>query len=135
MGFIQDSLRLARCEVLYLSDASKAPFMISYETPMTGRMGAVCYAAPLRSSRASKTTGSTHEFEVRSGPSDEAQPEFWRDPSGVFTTVVVGIDVTRGLFVGVDPGMQDPSRPAENDPRVGDGNREHPLPRMARMGA
>jgi hypothetical protein len=31
------------------------------------------------------------------------------DPFGLFTTVVAGIDATRGIFVGVDPGMQDPA--------------------------
>ena len=97
-AFVRDSLRLSGCEVLHLSDPRKTPFLISYESPMTGRTGAVCYAAPLTTPHPAKGSGSTLDFEVRSGPSDSAQPEFWKDPSGVFTTVVVGIDPTRGFF-------------------------------------
>jgi hypothetical protein len=51
-----------------------------------------------------------HRFQVKYGSDDGSLHEVWQDPFGLYTTLFVGIDPERELFVGADPVLHNPTR-------------------------
>lgn len=51
-----------------------------------------------------------HRFQVKYGGKDGELHALWQDPAGLYTTLFCGIDPERGIFVGADPFLHNPTR-------------------------
>lgn len=108
--FIHDALAAAGCRILCSSEAHLAPFRISFETPVGERMGVVAYAFLANSKVTNGRPRDEHRFQVKSGTDDKQLHAIWQDPYLVYTTLLCGIDPERGIFVGADPVLHNPTR-------------------------
>lgn len=111
IDFMLEALRGAGCRILHEPDASRAPFVITFETSTGERMGIVAYAflaneAPTKVNRPSDE----RSFQIKYGADDQQLHELWQDPLGLYTTLLVGIDPKEGFFVAADPEMHNPTR-------------------------
>lgn len=83
---------------------------ISFETPAGERMGIVAYLFRANSVETKNRPSDEHRFQVKYGSKDGRLHALWFDPFGVFTTLFLGVDPDRGIFVGADPVVHSPTR-------------------------
>lgn len=107
LEFLVDGLKAAGCTVLYTSPASKAPFLITFETPLGERQGVLAYTFFANSRLTKNRPSDEHRFQVKYGSDTRASLTVEQDPSRLFTTIFVGIDTERKVMVGADPCLHD----------------------------
>lgn len=105
-----DALKTAGCRVIRASPPDKAPFRISFVLPNGERMGIVAYAFLANTKLTKNRPDDEHRFQVKYGSKDGELHELWQDSFGLYTTVFVGINPERGLFVGADPVLHSPTK-------------------------
>lgn len=103
LAFILDALKRANCQILNHTEPDHAPFRITFEDPYGTRMGILVYAFYANSKVTKNRPQDEHRFQIKYGKKDGQLHEIWQDPFQLYTTLMVGIDTERGLFVGVDP--------------------------------
>lgn len=103
LEFILASLKQAGCRVLKASEPNQAPFRITFEDPNGQRMGVLVYAFFANSKKTKNRPDDEHRFQIKYGKKDGQEHLIWQDPFEIYTTLLVGIDLERGLFVGIDP--------------------------------
>jgi hypothetical protein len=111
IDFMESALIDAGCKLLTRSNAAQAPFVLTFESPGGERMGIVAYA--FRATRTLTRNRPTDErsFQIKYGDKQDNTPhELWVDRLGVFTTILVGIDVDEKFFVAVDPAIHNPTK-------------------------
>lgn len=110
LRWIVGALEDAGCRMLGVSEPELAPFRITFETPWAERRGIVVYAF-LANSRVTKNRPlDEHRFQLKYGPDDKQRHELWQDPFGLYTTLLIGINLERGFFVAADPAIHSPTR-------------------------
>lgn len=107
LDFVIEGLQECGCNVLYASDASHAPFFVTYETPGGEREGVLVYAFFANSRLTKNRPEDEHRFQVKYGSNAHASLSVEQDPSQLVTSIFVGIDVERGILVGADPLLHD----------------------------
>ncbi|WP_313898752.1 hypothetical protein [Methylobacterium sp. J-067] len=114
IDFMLTALEGAGCTILFKSDASKAPFVITFETSAGERMGVVAYAFRAKRTPTRNRPVDERSFQLKYGSLEEYRDAnthtLWQDPTGLYTTLLVGIDPEEGFFVGVDPEMHNPTK-------------------------
>jgi len=103
IDFIVTGLQEAGCVLLYVSDASTAPFYVTYETPSGEREGVLIYAFFANSKLTRNRPADEHRFQVKYGSDTKALLPLEQDPARLVTTIFVGIDLEQGILVGADP--------------------------------
>lgn len=103
LDFILSSLTEGGCRILNSSDPSQAPFRITFEDPSGQNFGIIVYAFLANSKVTKNRPDDEHRFQVKYGKKDGLLHEIWQDPFQLYTTLMVGVDLTRKVFVGVDP--------------------------------
>jgi hypothetical protein len=119
VDFMLDGLKAAGCRIIHAPSPTKAPFRITFEAPDGERIGIIAYAF-LANNRATKNRpGNEHRFQIKYGSkqviaapagSKPKQHELWQDPYGLYTTLLVGINPDRGIFVSADPVLHNPTK-------------------------
>lgn len=110
LDFMRGALEASGCRILKFSDPTVAPFRFTFETAEGERMGIVAYAFLANSVVTRGRPGDEHRFQVKYGPNDKKQHAIWTDPFSLYTTLFLGIDPERGIFVGADPNLHSPTR-------------------------
>lgn len=110
LRFIVKALEGSGCRVLRCSPPNAAPFKITFETSDGERLGIVVYAFFANSRLTKNRPDDEHRFQVKYGPDDKKLHEIWTDPFMLYTTLFVGIDPARGIFIGADPTLHNPTR-------------------------
>lgn len=105
-----EALELAGCRILHFSEPDRAPFRITFETPMGERMGIVAYAFFANSKEIKNRPPDEHRFQVKYGSEDGRHHEIWQDPFELYTTLFFGINLDEGFFVAADPVLHSPTR-------------------------
>jgi hypothetical protein len=103
LEFILSGLSEAGCNVVRCSNTSEAPFRISFEDPSGQRHGILVYAFFANSKLTKNRPTDEHRFQIKYGKKDGLLHRIWQDPYGLYTTLMVGIDTEREIFVGIDP--------------------------------
>lgn len=103
LNFIIESLNDVGCRILNCSDSGYAPFRITFEDPTGQRLGILVYAFLANSKETKNRPSDEHRFQVKYGQKDGLLHEIWQDPFQLYTTLMVGIDLERRIFVGIDP--------------------------------
>ncbi len=73
-------------------------------------MGVLAYAFFANSKPTKNRPDDEHRFQVKYGPDDKRLHALWQDPYLLYTTLFCGIDPKRGIFVGADPELHNPTR-------------------------
>lgn len=110
LDFMVAGLEESGCHVLYVSPSNEAPFRIAFVRPSGERMGIIAYAFLANSRLTANRPEDEHRFQLKYGSKDGRLHELWQDPFGLYTTLLVGIDPERGIFVGADPILHSPTR-------------------------
>jgi hypothetical protein len=108
-----DGLKDTGCCIIYASDPGEAPFVISFETQAGERLGVVAYAFTATRTPTKHRPADERSFQIKYGSKGDYDPnshELWQDRLGLFTTLLVGIDVDSGFFVAADPEMHNPTK-------------------------
>jgi hypothetical protein len=107
---MEEALRACGCRILHASDASEAPFRLTFETPLGERMGIIAYAFFANRRETKNRPGDEYRFQLKYGNKDGLEHEIWQDPYGLYTTLLLGIDPEAGFFVGIDPVLHNPTK-------------------------
>jgi len=103
LDFVVDGLKAAGCTILFVSEPTHAPFLITYETREGERQGILVYAFFANSKLTKNRPADEHRFQVKYGGDEKALLPIELDPAQLITTLFVGIDTERGIMVGADP--------------------------------
>jgi hypothetical protein len=108
--FIVEALHCSGCRILFLSPPDEAPFRVTFETPDGERLGIVAYAFLANRRVTTNRPADENRFQLKYGSKDGRLHGLWQDPYGLYTTLLVGIDVDQRIFVGADPVLHSPTR-------------------------
>ena len=103
-------LRQAGCSIIRVSSPDLAPYQITFHSPTGERLGIVAYAFFANSVVTRNRPGDEHRFQIKYGSKDGELHSLWQDPSGLYTTLFLGINPQLGFFVGADPVLNSPTR-------------------------
>ena len=102
---------MSGCRVIHSSDASHAPFRLSFETAAGERMGIIVYAYFANQRITRNRPGDEYRFQLKyGGKQDRNFHHLWQDPFGLYTTLLVGISPGERFFVGYDPVLHSPTK-------------------------
>jgi len=106
-----DALVDRGCRIIHASSASTAPFFIVFETATGERHGIVAYAFRATRTPTRNRPNDERSFQIKYSSKDSVnEHQLWRDPWGLFTTLLVGIDPDAGYFVAADPSLHNPTK-------------------------
>lgn len=97
------------CRVLFASKPDQAPFYIVLETPSGERHGVLAYAFFANTKLTANRPDNEHRFQIKYGGDLKSILEVAIDSRGLITTLFLGVDIERGIFVAADPLMNTPS--------------------------
>jgi len=109
LSFIVEALEMRRCRVVHAPPANRAPFYIVFETPTGQRIALLAYAFFANTKPTLHRPEDEHRFQIKYGSELRGILQVGVDPRGVVTTIFLGIDTERGVFVAADPLMHNPS--------------------------
>lgn len=109
-----EGLRSSGCRILFASEASLAPFIITAESATGERFGIVAYAFLATRTPTKNRPSDERSFQIKYGNKHdyfhENSHQLWQDPLGLFTTLLIGIDTRENFFVAADPAMHNPTK-------------------------
>ena len=105
-----EALAGAGCTILHHTEPDRAPFRITFETPMGERLGIVAYAFLANSKETRNRPLDEHRFQVKYGTDDKVLHRVWQDPFELYTTLFFGINLEHDFFVAADPVLHSPTR-------------------------
>ncbi len=109
LKFILDALTLRGCRIISTTHPGSAPFYIVFETPGGERQALLAYAFLANAVVTQNRPVDEHRFQIKYGGELRGVLEVAIDPGGVVTTIFLGIDLARGVFIAGDPVMNNPS--------------------------
>lgn len=109
LEFIQAALVLRGCTIVHASPADRAPFFIVFNLPGGERMSVLAYAFLANAKATKNRPTDEHRFQVKYGGDLSGVIDVATDPYGITTTIFLGIDLERQVFVAADPLMNNPS--------------------------
>jgi|CXWL01.1.fsa_nt_gi hypothetical protein len=109
LKFIVDGLQDRGCKIVSTTDPAVAPFFIVTETPSGERQAILAYAFTANSKLTKNRPEDEHRFQIKYGGQLEGILDVKIDENALITTIFLGIDLERGVFVAADPVMNSPS--------------------------
>ena len=109
LQFIRDALEARGCTIQHMSATNRAPFHIVFEMPGGERLSLLVYAFLANSKPTKNRPTDEHRFQIKYGGDLSGVIDVAVDPLAVTTTIFVGIDLERKVFVAADPLMNNPS--------------------------
>ncbi|CAN5873447.1 hypothetical protein BH18ACT6_BH18ACT6_19350 [soil metagenome] len=110
-AFLQDAVVRSGAELLYISKPDRAPGYLGIQGPNDERFGVLCYPFRCNPAPIKGRPIDEHRVQIRYGGEPswvERDHPLGKDIAGGDTTIVVGIHLELGLFVGLDPIRYDP---------------------------
>jgi hypothetical protein len=109
VAHIEQALQGCGAEILVRADPTTAPFEFTVKTPTRVRRELACYAFTAKGYRRGGGPPDRHRFRIMYGSGSDRCHQIYFDPSGKKTTLLIGVHLELGLFVGVDPRMHSPT--------------------------
>ncbi len=109
LDFILDGLRERGCQIIHADEPNRAPHYIVFDTPLGERIGLLAYAFLANARQTANRPADEHRFQIKYGSDLSGVLHVATDPHELVTTIFLGIDPQRGVFVAADPLMNTPS--------------------------
>lgn len=109
LQFIREALEARGCTIQHASAANRAPFHLVLDLPGGERLSVLVYAFLANSKATRNRPADEHRFQIKYGGDLSGVLDVAVDPLGVTTTIFIGIDRERRLFIAADPLMNNPS--------------------------
>ena len=109
LQFIREALEERSCTIQHVSAANRAPFHIVFDLPGGERMSVLVYAFLANAKATKNRPADEHRFQIKYGGDLSGVIDVAVDLLGVTTTIFVGIDLQRKLFIAAEPLMNNPS--------------------------
>lgn len=109
LKFIVDGIQDRGCKVISATDPAFAPFFLVLETPAGERQGVLAYAFTANSKVTKNRPTDEHRFQIKYGSQLKGVLDVKVDFNALVTTIFLGIDLQRGIFVAADPLLNSPS--------------------------
>jgi hypothetical protein len=109
LKFIREALKARGCTIQHVGPANRAPFHIVLDLPGGERISVLVYAFFANSEPTRNRPLDEHRFQIKYGGKLKGVLDVAVDPLGVTTTIFIGIDPERKIFVAADPLMNNPS--------------------------
>lgn len=110
-NLIQEAIAASGGQVLYASGHTQAPFFFGVQTDREERLGLLVYPSRFGKVQTRNRPADENRGQLRLG-SESSWVEFDHpvafDVAGVDTTLMLGVDTERKLFIGLDPRLWDP---------------------------
>lgn len=100
----------AGCKIITEPARTSAPFRVIFDAPDGERIGAIFYLFTIGCRETKNRPLDECRFQIKYGNKDGLEHEIWQDPTGLYTTVFLGIDPLSGCFVAADPVLHNPTR-------------------------
>jgi hypothetical protein len=102
---IEAAVAESGAEVVVRADPTTAPFELTIKTPQDESIQLVCYAFTANKYRQQGRPPDEHRFQIKYGSEFDRYHNLYFDPKGNKVTLMFGVHLEMGLFVGVDPRM------------------------------
>ena len=104
LDFLEAAVRSSGGRVIASSEATRAPFIIGTEAPTGERIGLAVYAFRSSMERVRGRNPKEHRIQIRYGGESTwgGDHHLGKDPLGVDSTLVLGLDLARDVFIGLD---------------------------------
>lgn len=109
LQFIREAVEKRGCTIQHASSTNRAPFHIVFDLPGGERLSVLAYVFLANSKETKNRPADEHRFQIKYGGDLSGVLDVAVDSLGVTTTILVGIDLQRKLFVAADPLMNNPS--------------------------
>lgn len=109
LAFVRGALEARGCVIRYCSQASIAPFHLVFDLPGGERLSILIYAFLANSEPTRNRPADEHRFQIKYGSDLKGVLDVAVDVHGITTTIFLGIDPQRKIFVAADPVMNNPS--------------------------
>jgi hypothetical protein len=106
---IEHALVASGASIVTHANPRLAPFEITIQTPTGQTLDLVCYAFTANGYRRAGGSPDRHRFQIGYGGGSDHCHQLYFDPRGRKTTLLFGVHLEMGLFVGVDPRMHSPT--------------------------
>ena len=106
---IEQALQECGADIVAHANPKTAPFEFTVKTPTGAQRELVCYAFSASPRRRLGGPTDSHRFQIIYGSRSDRCHQLYFDPCGQKTTLLFGIHLEMGLFVGVDPRMHSPT--------------------------
>jgi hypothetical protein len=107
--FMREALEARGCSIVYVGPANRAPFHIVAQLPGGERLSILAYAFLANSKPTNNRPKDEHRFQIKYGSDLTGVLDVAVDELRITTTIFLGIDVERDVFVAADPLMNAPS--------------------------
>lgn len=107
--FMREALEARGCCILHVGPANRAPFHIVAQLPGGERLSVLAYAFLANSRPTNNRPKDEHRFQIKYGSDLTGVLDVAVDELRITTTIFLGIDVDRDIFVAADPLMNAPS--------------------------
>src|SRR3990167_2805060 len=109
LRFIVEALEMRGCTVVHTPRPDRAPSYIVFETPAGERHGLLAYAFFANAKATRMRPVDEHRFQIKYGSELRGVLDVAIDTHALITTIFLGIDPERDVFVAADPVMNSPS--------------------------
>lgn len=109
LAFMLEALEARGCQIVDSSKPNRAPFYIVFDTPSGERQAVLAYAFFANSKVTNGRPEDEHRFQIKYGSELKGVLELAADPRFLVTTLLLGIDLERGVFIAADPALNNPS--------------------------
>jgi len=110
LDWLTRGLEASGCRIVTPPRRDTAPFRIIFDMPDGQRMGAIFYLFTISCVLTKNRPADECRFQIKYGQRDGLLHELWQDPTGLYTTLFLGIDPETGCFVAADPVLHSPTR-------------------------
>ncbi len=114
ISFMVSALEDSGCKIVHQSRPDQAPFVIAFETRQGERMGIVAYSFLATRTPTKNRPKDERSFQIKYGSKEsyahDNSHEIWRDPVGMYTTLLIGIDPKGDFCVSADPAIHNPTK-------------------------
>jgi hypothetical protein len=97
------------CRIVSPPDPRRAPFEVRILTPAGEALDLVCYAFLANEYRQRGRPADEHRFQVKYGSDFHRYHHLFVDQERARITLFLGVHLERGVFIGADPAMHDPT--------------------------